>query len=72
MIIDHTQKQLAYQAWVRADEDWQIALQQAFGHNAGDERYTTNGRSGKFAPLYKAVQATRKAYVECPFEFESV
>ena len=65
-----TQKQEAYQAWTAADDLWQAALEKAFGGNAGDMRYTITGRVGKFAPLYEAVQAARKAYVDSAFPFE--
>lgn len=53
----------AYQAMVAADDAWQAELERLFGRNAGDVRYTEEGRTGPaLAPLYAEYRRTCAAW----------
>lgn len=48
-----------YQTYLTADRAWSAELQRLFGRNAGDVRYTEQGRTGPtLAPLYAEYRRT--------------
>ena len=54
----------AYRAAVAADNAWSRELERLFGEDAGDVRYTQQGRSGPtLAPLYAAYRRTNDAWL---------
>lgn len=54
----------AYRAAVAADNAWTRELERLFGKDAGDVRYTEQGRSGStLAPLYEAYRRANDAWV---------
>jgi hypothetical protein len=54
-----------YQTALAADHAWSAELQRLFGRNAGDVRYTEQGRTGPtLAPLYEEFRRTSAAWRE--------
>ncbi len=52
-----------YHAFAAADAAWQAELERLFGKNAGDIRYTLEGRSGPtLFQLYAEVRRTNDAW----------
>jgi len=60
-----------YAAWVAADDAWQAELERLFGANAGEVRYTAQGRTGPtLAPLYAEARRAAERYTGIPMDGE--